>query len=254
MIRFFLQLMTFGLIFPLWGNSDEMLQQADLNYQKGVKATTFEERKLAFNQALSLYIRVEEKKSVHAPALESAIADTYFQLGEYAWAILYYQRALKEDPHLALATDHLEKAQQKLGLSPAPSTQRNIFFKFFSFLSKQYNLLFWVFLLSFLVISIAIWLSYSWIRRLAASLVLLSSLLIGNFLFFYYFTPIEGILVISTGFYRAPNWDQPQLTELPLLAGSKVRVLQMTSDGNWIKIANSADLVGYIPVANLRLI
>ncbi len=75
-----------------------------------------------------------------------------------------------------------------------------------------------------------------------------------NAIIFYYLTPIEGILVVSSGIYRGPNWNQPQLSNEPLLAGSKVRVLQAVSDGNWVKITNSHGMIGYIPISNLRLI
>lgn len=250
-----LKFLALFLIFPLWGNSETRLQEANASYQQGVTATTFEGRKQAFNRALYMYSLLEEELGSRVPALNQALADTYFQLGEFAWAILYYQRALKSNPHDETLISQLKEAQQKLGLpSNAISADQNPIIRFLFKLSRRFDLLLSILLLTFLTCSLAIWVPSAWGRLLAASSVVLLSLLLGNLLFFYYFTPLEGILVTSTGFYRAPDWNQPQLTNRPLLAGSKIKVLQTTSEGNWSKIEDSTNLMGYIPTTSLRLI
>jgi hypothetical protein len=255
-VFFILEILLVFLVFPLWSNPEEILQEANAYYQQGERATTYEERKRSFNQSLSLYHLVAQELDSHFPALERAIGDNYFQLNEYAWAILHYQRALKAAPHDDLLISHLEKAQEKLGITPQSSftPQQNFLSHILLAFSEQFKLLYWIFLISFMICSVAIWVPYSWIRKLAASCVLLLFLILSNFLFFHYFTPLEGILVTPTGFYRSPDWGQPQLTNYPLLAGSKVRVLQVVSEGNWLKITNSTGLVGYIPTSTLRII
>lgn len=247
--KFNLVLIVVLLTSPLWGTTEEMLQEANRRYQQGENAASFEERQLAFNQALALYSHVEEK--VGYPVYPT-LGDTYFQLGEYAWAILYYQRALKIDPDLPLLRAHLESAQQKLSL-PSDSFNSSPFIHFFSKILQQSALFFWTFLFTFFICSIAIWFRNVWTRLFATISALCSFLLLSFFLITYYLTPIEGILVASTGFYRAPDETQPQLTTLPLFAGSKVKILQMTSEGNWLKIENATSLIGYIPTANVRL-
>jgi tetratricopeptide (TPR) repeat protein len=245
-------MLTLCFLSPLWGNSEKILQEAQTNYQQGEKATTYEERKIAFNHALSLYHTLEQ--GYPSPDIDQALADTYFQLGEYAWAILYYQRALKYNTHNALLISHLEQAQKKLGLSKDRSPYQDKWTEPFYILSQQTQLLFWVIFLTFVTLSCLIWLSFPWIRKLAIGSATLLGLLLANFLFFYYFTPLEGILVKTTGLYRAPDRNQPQLTNEPLLAGSKVQVLQITPDGNWLKIENAQGIIGYLPTLNLRLI
>ena len=251
-----IEILALFLIFPLWSTPEEMLQKANNRYQQAILAKTYEDQKKGFNQALSLYTRLEQEIGSQIPALDQAIADSYFQLGEYAWAILYYHRALKTDPHNSLLLSHLEKSQQKLGItldSPSTFIQKFLGESLFT-LSQQLWLLFSIILFTLLFCSLAIWVSYPWIRKLVLCCVLMIFLMLSNLLFFYYFTPLEGILVTSTGFYRAPDWNQPQLTNLPLLAGSKVRVLQTSSEGDWLKISNSTGLVGYVPTTSLRLI
>lgn len=240
-------------IFPLWGTSEDILQEAQKSYQQGEQAVTYEERKLAFNRALFLYSALEKQITHSSASLDQALADTYFQLEEYPWAIVYYQRALKQQSTNSLLLSHLEKAQQRLGLptSSYKSPPNPLVDPFFA-LARQSQLLFWVILITFLVFSTAIWFPYSWIRNLAISCAILLSFLLGNLLFFYYFTPLEGILIKTTGFYRAPDWNEPQLTSQPLLAGSKIQILQMTANKDWLKIATSTGIVGYIPATSLR--
>lgn len=137
--------LTIFVISPLSATltPEEMLQEAQISYQQGEKATTYEERKLAFNRALFLYNTLEQNSGSNINDLNQALADTYFQLGEYSWAILYYQKALKNNSSNPLLLSHLEKAQKKLGLLPSLSTdqQSNSFF----FISKNFTLFFWLF-------------------------------------------------------------------------------------------------------------
>lgn len=250
-----LKCLTFFLVLPLWGTSEEWMQAASASYQQGEKATSFYEQKQAFNRALYLYRLAEQEMGSGISTLDRAIADTYYQIGEYAWAILYYQRALKANPHQDFVLSRLTKAQQKLGLSTEkPSSRHSLLVQFFLELSQHMRVFVWILFVTFLFWSLAIWFPSSWMRKLAGSSAILLCFLIFNFLYFYYFTPLEGILVTSTGLYRGPNVNQAQLTNYPLSAGSKVLVLEMTSEGDWVKIANTAGIIGYIPTTHLRLI
>ncbi len=237
---------------------EDTLHEANLSYQKGEQATTFEERKQAFNRALYLYSLAEQKIHPHQASLDQAIGDSYFHLGEYAWAILYYERALKEQPVDPLLMIHLKKAQAKLGLSsftPSSYTSRKfLLLKSFFLPPKRFELFFWITLITFFMCSAALWFSFSWIRTLAAICLVLIALFLSQMLFSYYFIPIEGIIITSTGLYRNADQSQPQLTNEPLFAGSKVQVLQITAEGNWLKIEDSAGLIGYVPATTIRLI
>lgn len=232
---------------------EERLQEANASYQKGENASTFEERKQAFNRSLSLFSSLEQERipTLDEALLDEALADNYFHLEEYVWAILYYQRALKNNPHSSDLIASLEKAQKKQGLPPHFSLTFNQ--RFFTLFQHPQGL-FWVILITFLICSSWIWFSYAWLHQMAISCLFFLFLLGGCYLFSYYSFPLEGILVQSTGFYRLPDENQPQLTHYPLLAGSKVTILQMTSEGNWTEIATSDGLIGYIPTAYLRAI
>ncbi len=239
---------------PLWGNplfsssQTQLWKEAHTNYEAGIKATTYEERRLAFNQALFLYDSLEKEISP-SPTLDHALGDTYFQLNEYPWALFYYSRALKKKEDEALHAQ-LVNVQNKLGLTD-PFPQKNRMEHFFQTLSQHPLPFFGTLLLAFVAISIAIWFPQKWTYRIAMGSVLLFSLVIANGLFFYYFTPLEGMLISATGFYRAPSQQEPQLTKQPLKVGSKVVILQIV-EKDWVKVMNQEGIVGYIPLKSMR--
>ncbi len=234
----------------LWGLpfNNANLEEANQSYLQGEKATTFEERKTAFNQAISLYHQIEHTISSPSADLYRALGDTYFQLNEYAWAALYYRRALKQEPQDQLAINHLTLVQEKLGLSPlstAPSS---------TILPQRWAIFGRMLFLTFLLTSATLWFSSSFLRYLAKMSLLFLLIPISSLIWSYYFTPLEALIIAPTGFYREPQLDQPQLTQAPLLAGTSVYVLQTTSNGEWLKIVNAEGLMGYVPLASLRLI
>lgn len=234
------------------GWTKEMLQEANAQYLSGIHAKNYSERKLAFNRALSILHGLLEADP-ESPFLNQAYGDVYYQLGEFPWAILYYQRALKyaqgEDPLLLL---QIKEAQRKLGLK-VPETKSSGTNPFFD-ASRQFSWLLWIVFFTFLASSLAIWLKYKWVYRFCAVMTVFLALFMGNMLFFYYFKSQEGILIKTAGLYRGPDWNQPQMAKAPISAGSQIQILQMTSNGDWLKVKSPDGLVGYIPITHVRLI
>jgi tetratricopeptide (TPR) repeat protein len=250
---FFYLIHLFTLFYlPLWAETSATpIIEAQRAYQKGLQATTFELREEAFNQALTLYHQLSQSHE-RSSDLNRAIGDTYFQLEAYPWAILYYQRAIfSSDRDNTLLFNRLNKAYQTLG---TPSPPFNLPHQSFLPSSTLYQLLFWSILFTLIILSVSIWNISSKLRYAALFSTMIIFLLLGNIVISYYLTPIEGIIVSSTGLYRAPSLGQPQLLEEPLLAGSKVQILQAISNGQWIKITLPSGLVGYVPFENMRII
>lgn len=239
-------------------NKEEPLQEPYSYYEKGVHATTLLERQKAFNQALYLYKKLEPEVSdpFASGQLEVSIADNYFQLGEYAHAILYYYRALKLIPYSEAIRKHLELAQEKLALSPSaqiPLFDRIISFNLHFNFSDRLRFFFWSALLTTLVGSAMIWLSRPLFKRLYHLMILLSALICANLLATIYFSPLEAVVVEPLGIYRDPNVQQPQLQTLPLAKGMKIIVLDVQKGGKWLKIKVN-DTVGYVPARSIILI
>lgn len=232
---------------------DATLEEANNLLQKGEKSTSYEERKDNLNQALFLYLKFSKEEE--NAALNRTIADIYFQLDEYPWSILYYEKALKIDPLNALALDHLKMANQKLGLS-SPQDQRKppFYLNFLGWAASSISLLLSAHLLAFAALSLTIWIPSKFSRKWAASLTFCLFLLLANGAFFYYTTPVKGVLVLSTGFYTTPAKRDLQPNNPLIFAGTKVTILQMTANGEWLKVKNGAGSIGFIPADHLRII
>lgn len=234
-------------------NLESLISEASYSYRLGEKATNYYTQKQAFNRSLYFYSLAEQKLKDQS-SLERAIGDCYFQLGEYPWAILYYQRVLKSDPGNSATQSHLQNAQQKLGLilQPLFSFNRNPISTFFSTYSQK--LLFFTLLVTFLLVACRIWFSSPLISKLTLCSLGLMLVLFSYNLFLYFSSSMEGIIVTSTAIYRMADKNQSQAIIHPLPAGSKVKVLQITSDGEWLKIDDLTGLVGYIPIETFRII
>ncbi len=141
---------------------NDQLEEANRSYRQGEQATIWIERKKAFNQALSLYLELENQFKLFNDSnkLYEAIADSYFQLGEYAWSILYSYRALELKPQDRNVQDQLYRAQEKLGLPPHTKIARlNRFLSFNRLLSlpQRFELFFWLSVITLSFFSLSIW-------------------------------------------------------------------------------------------------
>ncbi|MBA2368480.1 MAG: tetratricopeptide repeat protein [Candidatus Protochlamydia sp.] len=235
---------------------DKLLTEANSSYERAERAANFQERKNNFNEALSAYLEIEKSPSVMSKKLFQAIGDTYFQLGEYAWSILYYERALQLRPQDELINQRANLAKTKLGLGflqPPSLSERLLFDHYFSF-RQRLTFFFWMSLFTLSIITLLIWRPFLLLKKLAmlAGVILITSGI--NLFTTHYFAPIYGIFIQSTGLYRAPNLLQPQLSEVPLLMGSKIRVMEAVEMGFWLKVINFDGRVGYVPASSLRLI
>lgn len=92
----------------------EEAKQAFLLYREGEAAKDVKERREAFNGALKLYSQLSETGC--SGILFYNLGNSYFQLGEYPWSILYYERAARLLPREKVIQQNLATAQKKLGL------------------------------------------------------------------------------------------------------------------------------------------
>lgn len=227
----------FLLFFPFFSFA-ALLDEGNAYYLKGEKATSFEEREQAFNQALRFYFQALEETP--SPFLYQMLGDTFYQLEEYAWAILYYEKHLKKEPDNVVVRQRLHQIQEKKGLPLS--------------LTKNHDLvLFWmVLLVCFTLCSWWIWKEVS----LKNFLVLL--LLFIGFCFFLLFKNIysspSAILVQASGLYTAPDISSPLFLDSGLIAGSSVDLLEEEKEGEWLFVRSLDRKTGYLPFSSLRSI
>lgn len=236
-------------------SAEEILNEANASYRRGEEARTLLERETAFNLALRLYLELADLSVNPSSQLNQAIANSYDQLGEYAWSILYNERALQLEPRNGQIFSSIKRAKEKLGLpsSDEPfSFWDKLLLNSILSLGERFETFFWLFLLTVCFLSLTIWRNCCQIASTILST--LSFVLLFNIMVDFYFSPIQGVLINSTGYYREPDIKQPQLTALPLRAGTKIRILSAYSQGSWLKVVDSNELVGYIPTASIRII
>lgn len=234
-----------GVFFSLFALPQEDFEKANAAYQRGINATNYQEREEAFNQALFLYHSIEEEARGLTVEVDRGIANSYFQLGEYARAVLYYQRALLVNPNDESASDNIALVRKKLGLPQVHSEA-----KIWSFRSQPFVL--WGIIIVFAIFSWTIGFSSKFKKGLGVLTLVVLFLFIGNDLFLYYTTPLKGVVVKTSAFYRTPGWSQPYVKSKPLLAGSEVYILQLAANKQWVKIRDPEGIIGYIPVENIR--
>ncbi len=234
-----------------------LLQRANENYQKGLKASTWQERLTSFNDALLLYTEIENSDGP-APQINKELGDLYFELTEYPWAILYYERNLKQAPDDLYTLNHLNAVQKKLGLKLTTLKERPLWrVALLDSLISQSTRLKLFFLGSVVTIALAafsIWSPKPIIKKGLFLFWGLSALILLNYFILFYLTPIEGIMVTASGLYRDANPNASQVVPSPILAGEKVRVIDTKIEGFWLKVINTDGQLGYVRVASIRII
>ncbi len=240
------------LLLPVFAFSEDTAFQ---KYKAGELATTPEARKEAFNQALTLYLQMES--DTPSPSLCFDIANTYYQLHEYGLAILYYNKALKLDPRFSKAYTNLHIALAKVNIpSQEPSTWTVYLFFWHYKLShnEKAQAVLYLFFLVFGLLSVYIWTMQPLLKKaayiaLGASAVLLLSIVWGD-----YFSHPEAIVVRPVALRRDAGDQYAPVVGTPALAGTKVVVLSVQDDGNWLKVRTPSGEEGYVSKDYARII
>lgn len=240
------------------GGSTQQIQEAAQSYEAGEKATTLAERESGFNQALTLYNELE--KDYHPEfgtgKLYYNLANTYFQLGLYPLAIYNYEKALRLMPREEKVIQNLSIAKEKLGITEEKKDSNfdRIFYFHIRFsLPERLQLFFLVSLLVLLISSF-----YLWYRQHSLKTGLMVSLIfwviiLGSLGYTRYISPLEGVIVLSTDMYRDAGKQYAKVMDHPILAGSKVEIIDVMPNGEWLKVITDGQM-GYVPQESIRLI
>ena len=248
-----------GLFF-LWGTSrgDNRIQQAEAAYQKGTAATTIHERQEAFNEALDLFLQLEADYRPHfgTGRLYYNIGNTYFQLGEYPRAILYYMRAQQLMPSDDSVKSHLSLTRKKLDL-PAnlnASVWDLLLFQPFISLPLRLQLFFCAGCLTVLLFSVWIWTHARWSLYLSVIALSIFTFLLISLIILRYFAPVQAVLVHAVELRRDAGAQFAKISPQPVPAGTVIEVLDISNNGQWYKIAVPGADFGYAPQESVRLV
>lgn len=239
--------------------TETMMQDAYENYVAGEKAQTIAERSEDFNRALGLYMKLDVlfNPEFGNGKLFYNIANSYFQVEEYPWAIVYYNRAHKLMPRNERVTQNLAVALQKAGVQSSSfvTLYDQAFFFHSKFALPERLQLFFL----FSVILLALILLFIWKPHLKLKTpIILAAICFGAMLisvtYTRYFAPIDAIVVESTPLYKDAGTQYAVVSELPILAGNKVQVLDVRQNGHWLKILDPSGNLGYVQNKNIRII
>lgn len=248
-----------GMILFLWfPKGDNRISEAEKSYYSGESATTIASRKKEFNRALDLFLQLEEeyRPEFGNGRLYFNIGNTYFQLEEYPWAILYYQRAQNLMPREEKVRRNLALAREKLALSqPSPKGLLDAWFAhpYFS-LPERLQAFLIVGVIAFVCCSGWVWGTGRWWQRasfLALAILALLAIYLGVV---YYLVPVEAVLVRPVELRRDAGVAFAKVGDQPVPAGTMVEVLGTSLDGSWLKISVPDGSFGYAPSEALRLI
>lgn len=175
-----------------------------------------------------------------------AIGNAYLALEELPWAVLYFRRALLQDPG---NTDLEETLNQALTALPGAKTEWK---------AQTFASLYLVF--SLLVAatgvlgSLAIWMNNRWWPLLFAFALAASLMVFAEAARRRYLTPIPAAVVSPSPLYRTPSADGAIIAPHPIFAGSVVGVIDFEADGKWLKVTTEEGTVGFIPMRAARIL
>ncbi len=229
--------------------------RAFLRYRAGEKATNAAERKAAFNDALSLYLQQETDHPSYQLLYD--IANCYYQLHEYGLAILYYNKALKENPRFDAALGNLNITLQKVGLPKKQSGFMESYILFFhtklSHNEKAVATLLMLFA-AFTLLSIHLWMPQGVLKQLAILALWIAAILFSSIIWSDYLSAPEAICIRPVALRRDAGDQYAPVVGSPILVGSSLRVLDVSEGGNWIKVRAQNGEEGYIAKEYARII
>lgn len=255
---FFIFFIAFYLHF-YYQSASSHISTANSSYIQGEHAITVAERKSAFNKALDEYLTIEKSyEPIYGNGkLYYNIGNTYYQLGEYPMAVLYYYRALSLSPYDSRVGYNLNAALKKLDLPP-PEKQ-SAFAKVFFFhallpLPQRLQLFFFLALVTLFFASYHLWVGAE--RTKLGTLIVggMTVLMLLSLSYSYYLENSDAIVTKGTYLYRGAGKNFATVEDKPLKAGSRVEIFQSETDGTWLKVQAQNGEVGYVPHESLRLI
>ncbi len=231
------------------------LQRADESYRDGETADTIAAREQAFNRALTLYSRLEDEPG--NGKLFYNIGNTYYQLGEYGWAILYYLKGLQLLPRDDLLRFHLSLAQAEQGLPVEainPVTDKLLFWHRLLAQHEKIYLALSLLALAVLLTSLWIWIPIDSLKVASTLVSIATGAVVLSVVYSQYFAPVQAVVVQSFGLYHGPSEEAALVEDVPFIPGTAVNVIEATEDGSWLKIYSPQGKTGYLPADVTRII
>lgn len=228
---------------------DQKLEEANQAYQEAISQENVSIKQQYFNLALGLYSEMEEKlKGNHSLGpLYYNIGNIYFYLSEYPLAITYYYRATQTIPHDPKLIQNLNYALEKMGIEDryhAPHLNDYDLLKIFGGLAA----------FSIFLFSLHVWVKNRMLFFGALFFSATGLLCLCFAVFLRLTTPVEAVVIYPGLLRLGPGSDFPTVNENPVFPGKKIRVIDVTREGKWLKVISPNNQIGYIYYKSVRVI
>ena len=233
--------------------------------QKAMKAyeLAFEkqgnERVKLFKESIENYLKFAEKFPMENGHVFYNIANGYFQLEDWGFAVLYYKKASRWIPGNPDLNYNLNLALNKAGISGKHSGISGTLRDYFKYLKVDFGSLVWfvfiIYSILFLVLILKIFLDFKLLRILYKT----------NYFLFCFFIFILGLhqfpwVIHSYGIVisniaipmRGPGKSYPKCSDKPLPLGFELEVSSQRE--NWMEVKLNDSQVCWIESQNINLI
>jgi hypothetical protein len=239
--------------------STQSLGEAQRSYRAAIQAPTLIQRGQDLNHSLRILSSLEEHyQPFHSNGrFYYNLAENFYHLEQYPWAALYFYQTQSLMPRDESVKIKLNSTLEKLNLQSQEkdSIFRKVFFFHYQLsLPERLQILSLCTLVLFSLASIYLWKHYGFLKGLMAVVFLLWALFFCSVVYTKYFEPLEGIIVNATMLYRDSTEQSPLVSSKPIMEGSKVKVLDVSREGKWLKVSLPDGTLGFIPSESIRLI
>jgi hypothetical protein len=230
------------------------LEEAQRQYEAGKQSKTLIEKRNAFNAALTIYLHLQEQQNIRG--IEGKfyynLGNILFQLQQYPLATYYYYQANHFIPRDQQVRENLNKTLYQLGV-PMRDDKKYFLFPSLSLAELSYMTVGMILIL-FICIFCYLFRRVRWLRNSIIFFAIVSLALGVALAYMRYFAPIEAVFIRSTILHRTPQEDAKKVGTVPILAGSKAKVLEQDQEGKWLKLVTPDKQLGYAPYTAIRII
>lgn len=237
-----------SVLWMFYRPASNQIQQAEASYHSGEIADTIHARSEAFNQALKLFSDLDKQyhPTYGTGKLYYNLGNTYYQLNQYPWAILYYLKAESLMPRDEKILRNLELARQRLGITaPKSSLIKIITRPPYMSLPEYLQLFFLITFISIMLFSAWIWNRSNGLRNSVMLTSLIAALIMTHLLVIRYLSPVEGVLLHAVELRKDAGTQFALVDSKPIPAGTVVTILETSPNDTWVKITTPSSF-GYI--------
>lgn len=237
----------------------EKLNAAEKLYNSALESQDSEFRKRNLNKALQLLLSIERQmpEEEMQQAIYGDIANLYFLLQQYPFSILYLKRALLNGTQQQVMLQTLKEAEARLFLK----TQKlNLWQRMLERLPTFSNFQWHVITYFLFFLFLTAW-AYSFLKnkRLQLNIFTLALLLMAVCSWSYsfyrdHFEPVSAVMVDSAILIRGPGEEFNVVSDIPVPSGTTVRVINIDTNGEWLKIIVPEGHTGFVPYEKIRFI